>query len=543
MSAADDEFEAFADHLADPARHDGHRPRRIDTHTAAVFLTRDRALKLRRPVTYGWLDYSTRARRLAAARREVRTNDHTAPGLCLGLAGIVREGDGLRLTGAGEDLPEDAEPVTVMRRFPDEALFDRMVVAGRLTPALMHRTGLVAAAMHRNAPLRPGTGDLPGMARGDDPQLAGLAPLLGRGVHGGVDQLLAAMADAHGRLRPLIERRRARRCHGDLHLGNIVLWQDAPAPFDAIDFNDDFTDIDPLYDLAFLLMDLEHRGHAELGLPVLNAWAEAMAVSPGADVESAYAGLALLPLLKAVRATIRAKVGALAVQATADAAPPEAQSPGARSPPAGQGRGEAEPQQQPPADPRLAEARAYLDLALGYLAASPAPRVVAVGGLSGTGKSTVARALAARHGAVILRSDGIRKGLHGVPETQRLPAGAYTLAAAERVYGEVLFRAALVLGAGLPVVVDAAHLRAAERDAVEVLAQALGCSFDGLWLEAPPAVLRARVAARRGDVSDADAAVVTIQLGRDPGPIAWTSIAADGPPEHTAELAVDALRP
>ncbi len=513
-SGEDAGFDAFAAHLADPSTHGGAAPTRIDTHTAAVFLAGDRAMKLRRPVDYGWLDYSTRPKRMAASRREVAENARTAPDLYLGLAGlVVGEGGGIRLTAPGE-VPDGAEPVTVMRRFPDEALFDRMAVAGRLTPALMHRTGRVIAEMHRGAALRPGTGDLPGMARGQDPQLAGLAPLLGPGV----GRLLDAMATAHARLGSAIARRRARRCHGDLHLGNIVLWRDEPAPFDCIDFNDGFTDIDPLYDLAFLLMDLEHRGRARLGPAVLNAWAEAVAAAPGADVEAAYGGLALLPLYKAVRAAIRAKTGALAVEA------------------AGAGRNGGGPP-----DRRLAEARAYLALALRCLDAPPSPRLVALGGLSGTGKSTVARALASHGGGVVLRSDGIRKGLHGVAETDRLPVWTYTRAASNRVYGELLFRAALVLGAGHPVIVDAAHLRPDERMAIEAVARRLGLPFDGLWLDAPAAVLRARVAARRGDVSDADAAVVTIQLGRDPGPIAWTSIPADGPPDDTAALAIGEL--
>ncbi len=530
MTAAQAEFDAFAAFLTDPATHGGEPPRRIDTHTAAIFLVGDRALKLRRPVDYGWLDYSTRARRLAAARREVEQNERTAPGLCLGLAGLVGCGNTLRLRRPGE-LPDGAEPVTVMRRFPDDALFDRMAGQGRLTPELMHRTGRAIAAMHRGAALRPGTGDLPGLARGQDEQLLGLRPLLGPDV----DRLLAALAAAHRRLGPAIEHRRARRCHGDLHLGNIVLWRGEPAPFDAIDFNDAFSDIDPLFDLAFLLMDLEHRGQAELCPPLLTAWAEAMAAAPGGDAATACAGLALLPLYKAVRATIRAKVAALAVQATAQSA---------TSPLVGEGRGGAEPGTAATAgDPRLVQARAYLAQALACLATPPEPRLVAVGGLSGTGKSTVARALAARLGAVVLRSDGIRKGLHGVPETRRLPAAAYTLAAAERVYGEMLFRAALVLSGRHPVILDAAHLRPEERSAVEALARRLGCSFAGLWLEAPAALLRARVAARKADVSDADAGVVTIQLGRDPGPIAWTRIAATGTPEQTAVLGLDHLGP
>jgi predicted kinase len=362
--------------------------------------------------------------------------------------------------------------------------------------------------MHRAAGLRPGTGDLPGMARGDDKQLADLRPVLGPKA----DAVLAAMARAHQSLRPAIERRRARRCHGDLHLGNIVLWQGEPAPFDAIDFNDAFSDIDPLFDLSFLLMDLDHRGHPELGPAALNAWAEAMAAAPGADMESGYGGLALLPLYKAVRAYIRAKVGALAVQA---------------------GAGEA--------GRRTKEARAYLDLALGYLSAPPAPRLIAIGGYSGTGKSTVARALAARTGAMILRSDGVRKGLHGLPETERLPPETYTQATSERVYGELLFRAALVLAAGLPAIVDAAHLRQRERDATAALARRLGVCFDGLWLDALPEVLRDRLAARSGDASDADARVLEMQLSRGAGPIAWACLSADGSADETAALALARL--
>ena len=507
MTAAAD-FDSMAAWLAAPAPHGAEPPQRIDTHTAAIFLSGDRALKLRRPIDYGWLDYSTRAKRLAAARREIAQNDRTAPGLTLGLAGLVREPGGFRLTGPGEDFPDGAEPVTVMLRFPDDALFDRMAAEDRLTPALMHRTGLAIATMHRGAELRAGTGDLPGMARGEDPQLAGLRSLLGPQV----GEVLAALARAHETLRPLIERRRARRCHGDLHLGNIVLWRDQPAPFDAIDFNDAFSDIDPLFDLAFLLMDLDHRGHAELGPAVLNAWAEAVAAAPGADTETAYAGLALLPLYKAVRATIRAKVGALAAQA------------------AGVADGG-----------RADEARRYLSLALGYLTTASAPRLVAVGGFSGTGKTTVARILAARIGAVVLRSDAIRKGLRGVPETERLPVETYTQAASDRVYGELLYRAALSLTAGLPVIVDAAHLRARERDATAALARRLAARFEGLWLEAPAGVLRRRLAARAGDASDADARVLELQLSRDPGPIGWHRLRAEGDADRTAALAIRRL--
>jgi len=191
--------------------------------------------------------------------------------------------------------------------------------------------------------------------------------------------------------------RQARRCHGDLHLRNIVLWQGRPAPFDCIEFNEGFTNVDPLYDLAFLLMDLDHRGHPDLSVEVLNAWAERLASEPGAEVSTAYGGLALLPFFKACRAGIRAKVSALALEGR-DLAGREAE---------------------------VAEARAYLALGIRYLGGRPPARLIAVGGLSGSGKSTLAWALAARLGAVVLRSDVIRKGLWGVDPTAKLPAEAY----------------------------------------------------------------------------------------------------------------------
>jgi aminoglycoside phosphotransferase family enzyme/predicted kinase len=478
-----------------------------------VVVAGDRAWKLRRPVDYGWLDYSTRARRRQCAEREIALNSGPAPGLYLGLGGILPEGEGWRLLEPGGPIG-DAEPVVVMRRFRQRDLFDRMAADGRLTPELMRAAGRAVADMHKAAAEyhrgRDGMGHLPAFAGRETNELLQLADLLGAET---VARFSTEVQDRAEACAGLAAQRGARRCHGDLHLRNIVLWRGRPVPFDCIDFNDAFTDIDPLYDLAFLLMDLDHRGHADLSVEVFNAWAERMAAAPGAEVGTAYGGLALVPFFKACRAGIRAKVGALALRGCD---PVECVA-------------------------ELAEARAYLTLALRYLTAKPPARLIATGGLSGSGKSTLAWALAARLGAVVLRSDAIRKGLWGVEHAEKLPRDAYAPEVTAQVYSAMLERGRMALAGGATVILDAAHLKTEERDRAEALAAAAGVAFHGFWLDAPVERLKARVTARGADASDADAKVVELQTGYDLGPIRWQRLAAEDSPAAVAELAMAAL--
>lgn len=494
MAAPDPEWQRLAGVLADPTIHGGAPTEVIDTHTARVVLAGARAYKMRRPVDYGWLDYATPARRAAMAEAEVMINAPHAPGLYLGVGGITEAG----LSPPGAPLPEGAEPLTVMRRFPAADLLDRMAAEGRLDAELMRETGRAVAAMHRHAPARDAPPDVVGLVAAQAAELAELAGLLGKER---VARLAALTESAVAAKAALTAGRRVRACHGDLHLRNIVLWQGRPTPFDAIEFSERLSVIDPLHDLAFLLMDLRHRALPGLATEALNAWAEAMVVEPGAEEGTAYGGLGLLPLYLALRAGVRAKVGALAAR---DAGGADATA-------------------------RLVEARGYLAEAIGCLEAPPAPMLVAVGGRSGSGKTTLARALAAETGAVVLRSDAIRKGLHGLAETARLPPEAYTREASARVYAAMQARARLALAGGWPVILDAAHLAEGERGAAEALARGTGVPFHGIWLEGGQTALAARVTARRGDASDADAGVVAQQFARETGPIRWAVLAADAP--------------
>ncbi len=461
----------------------------ILTHISAVFVGPDEVLKLKQAVALGFLDFSTLAARGRFIRREFELNQGFAPGLYRGVAPVVRTQDGaLALGGQGEVV----DWVLRMAPVPAADFLDEMAARGVLTPTLLDQLADRVAAMHAALPPVPGV-DAPAALR--RVLLGNQAAAERAGVPRAAEWAARALAWLD-RLAPWLAERAAagfvRRCHGDLHLGNLCLWQGQPTPFDALEFDEAMATVDTGYDLAFLLMDLDLRAGRAAANRVLNRY-----VARSGDV----ALLRGLPLWLSLRGIIRAHVA------------------GAR----GQ-------------DPRPC-----LDYAMAALAPPP-PRLVAVGGLQGTGKSTLARALApllgAAPGALVLRSDELRKRLAGVAPEQRLPAESYTAEASAAVFAELGAQARLALAAGHGVVADAAFLRAGERDAVAALAP----DFTGLWLTAPLEVLRARVAARRGDASDATVPVLEAAAARDVGPLDWAVLDAtvDTLPAALGVLGLDA---
>ena len=294
---------------------------------------------------------------------------------------------------------------------------------------------------------------------------------------------------------------RVRRGHSDLHLGNIVLLEGRPVPFDALEFDERLGTCDVLYDLAFLVMDLLHRGLHPQANAVFNRY-----LFETRD----EAGLAAFPLFLAVRAAIRAMVEAQTAEA-AGRPVPEA-------------------------------ARRYLDDAAGFMAPA-GTRMVAVGGRSGTGKTTLARALAPdlgrAPGALHLRSDTERKALRGVDPLTPLPDDAYRPEVTEEVHIRLRHRAARALAAGQSVLLDATFLDQPARDSAEAVAREAGVPFRGLWLQATEDVLVDRVTARGRDASDADARVVRAQ--REAGPDGWTPLRAGGSAGDTLAAARAAL--
>src|SRR5437762_1106315 len=371
----------------------------IETHASLVFLAGDRAYKLKRAVKYSYLDFSTAERRRVACEAELNLNRRTAPELYLEVRALTRGAHGeLAFANAGPAV----DWIVVMRRFDQALVFDELAKTGRLSASSMIELTGHIAAFHQSAERRPdygGAAALAAVVETNDGCLttareAGFsAERIGEVRQGSLEWLAAVGA--------VLDRRRAegkvRHCHGDLHLRNVCLYENRPTLFDCLEFSEELASIDILYDLAFLLMDLEHRGLKDFASLVFNRYL---------DLTGEDDGLPAMPLFLSSRAAIRAHVTATALERTARSEPKSAM-----------------------AD----EARRYLDLAVQFLRPRSC-RLVAIGGLSGTGKSTLAAALAPRLGARVLRSDVIRKQLFGVAPETKLPAGAYVPEASHRVY-------------------------------------------------------------------------------------------------------------
>jgi len=486
--------------LADPASYDPppSRVERIDTHISSVFLAGERAFKLKRAVRLPFLDFSTLCLREQACRRELAINRRTAPDLYEALLPITRAADGVLRLG-GEGTVEDW--LVVMRRFRQEDLFDRLALRGALDRPLLSDLADAVAALHDSAEPRPDWGGADGLRHTIDTNAACFA----LDIPGLFDPVLAGEVTEHSldwliRLAPLLEERRrsgwVRHVHGDLHLGNICLFQGRPTLFDAIEFNETFACVDSLYDLSFLLMDLHARGLTQEASWVFNRYQERRD-----DLE----GMAALPLFLSLRAAIRAHVAAATARAGADPAQRD-------------------------------KAMAHLHLARRYL--SPAePRLLAVGGLSGSGKSRLGRDLApllgAAPGAVVIRTDVIRKRLMGVAPETRLPPEGYSPEMTQRTYETFLNDCQRALAAGQAVVADAVFAREDQRRAMAELAEHMRVPFDGLWLQASPEAMRERVAKRVKNASDATPEVLDQQLTYDLGNITWTQIDSSGLKEET----------
>lgn len=475
---------------------------RMETHISIIFLVADQAYKLKRAVRLSYLDYSTKALRERYCRAEVALNRRTAPSLYRRVRAIIREADGtLAFDGQGSAV----EWVVEMRRFPQDDLFDHLARAGKLTPVLMRDLTDAIAAFHHAAEITSRHGGRAGTEEtivGNNANLLACCPPFDRGE---VDALSAASMARLAAVGPLLEGRRnggrVRRCHGDLHLRNVCLIDNHPTLFDCIEFSDALSCIDVLYDVAFLLMDLEHRNLRHLASIAFNRYLDISDISEDVD------GLPALSLFMSMRAAVRAHVLIT------------------------QGR-------QDPATNALDEARSYLTLAVGLLHSHP-PRLIAIGGLSGAGKSSLAQALASDFlpapGARVIRSDVLRKRLFDVAPETRLPPAAYGKETSARVYRGLHDQAHAALAAGCTVLADATFMDEEERHAIAAVAGRAGVPFLGLWLDVPPEVLATRIEIRQHDASDADRAVIRSQLKASTDNIDWRRI--DGQAEMPAVLA------
>jgi len=467
---------------------------RIDTHGAAVFLAGPDVYKVKRRVRLPFMDFSTLEKRHTACLAEITVNRDNAPDLYLGVVPITRDQGGLTLGGDGQSI----EWTLHLRRFDENATLDRLASKGSLDAALINKLAQAVVVSHRRSPVRDGAAAKCTLRRLLQETVVELVAEAGLFSSDRTNRFGAALICAFDQAESILARRgqlgQIRHCHGDLHLGNIALIDNAPVLFDALEFDESIATIDVLYDLAFVIMDLCERNLRPDANRLLNRYL-ALCDDESLQIE----GLTVLPLFLALRAAIRAKVKAALFRA------------------------------DPAKDYVRDAALSYFEAGIGFLAPVP-PVLVAIGGLSGAGKTTLAEiiapALGRAPGAVHLRSDVERKRLFGVAQTTRLPADAYRPPVSESIYANLAALSGQGLSAGQAVLVDAGHRRPEERHAIAAVAERAGVPFVGLWLDAPLETLKQRVQVRQTDASDATAAVVAEQAEREVGLMTWARLDA-----------------
>jgi aminoglycoside phosphotransferase family enzyme/predicted kinase len=452
------------------------------THISAVFVGTDTVYKLKKAVRMPFLDFTTVKQRHRFLLRELEVNRPNAPGIYRDVVPIVRRPD--HTLDLGHQETEAVDWVLRMAPVPAADFLDVIAERDGLTPALLDALGDCVARYHARLPHVPGwdsAGALLRITRGNarSALAAGLPAARVEAWQRGMTAAIEARA-------PWLAARAAegfvRRCHGDLHLGNLCLWEGVPVAFDALEFDEAMATIDTAYDLGFLLMDADRRVGRAAANRVMNRY-----VARTGDA-GATAGL---PMFMSQRAMIRAHVLA--------------------------------------AMDRRDDAAAYLQAAAEYLAPCPAS-VLAIGGLQGTGKSTLARRLAPglgpAPGALVLRSDELRKRLHGAGPENRLPPDAYSEASNAAVNRTLIELARTAAAGGHSVIVDATFLDLAMRRDLAEAVREVSVRFLGVWLEAPLPILEQRVGSRKQDASDATVEVLRRSVANDPGAGDWMAVDA-----------------
>jgi aminoglycoside phosphotransferase family enzyme/predicted kinase len=453
------------------------------THISVVFLAGPFAYKVKKPVNLGFLDFSTLEKRRHFCEEEVRLNRRLAREVYLGVVPVSRTGLRVQMEGQGEAV----EWAVKMKRLPEEATLEKRLQRGQVEVGLLKALARKVATFHAGAEGGEhisAFGRFEVVARNARENFDQVAPQVGTTLSQAVCERLRGLTEeALARLRPLIEGRAERGVprdtHGDLHLDHVYLFPESTPPadlviIDCIEFNERFRFADPVSDMAFLVMDLGFHGRRDLA----RAFAEEYFRASG-DNE----GQALLRFYVAYRAAVRGKVEGFELL---EKEIPEAERIAA-----------------------LAKARAHWLLALGELETpGRRPCLVLVGGLPGTGKSTLAHGIAERADCRLIRSDLVRKELAGLParESARSPfeEGIYAPAWNERTYAECLCRAEKLLFEGKRVIVDASFGEEKRRQVFLEAAARLAVPAVFMLCQADPEVTRGRLECRRGDASDAD---------------------------------------
>lgn len=452
--------------------------RLMQTHVSYVLLTGDYAYKIKKPVDFGFLNYSTLEQRQHFCQEELRLNQRGAAALYLEVLPITQTGEVYALGGAGDAV----EYAVKMQQFPQDTLLSAIFERGDLSEFLLRSLAEAIANFHQHAETSDhirSFGEIPQIRQSIDENYDQTVGYVGGPqTQQQFDETKAFtdrfFVEQKALFQNRIQQGKIRACHGDLHLNNICYWQEQLLLFDCIEFNEPFRFVDVMFDIAYIVMDLEVKGRTDLSAAFLSHYVEQT---------GDWEGLQVLPLYVSRQSYVRAKVTSFLLN---DASIP------------------AETRQQ------AAETAAkYYRLAWSYVQPKPI-RIFLMSGLSGAGKSTTARELS-RHGAVHLRSDAVRKHLAGVPLMERGDQHLYTPEMSQKTYERLLDLGILLAQAGYSVVLDAKYDRQALRQAAIAQAQAHQLPLKIVYCEAPLETLKTRLQARQGDIADATVAVLENQ--------------------------------
>jgi uncharacterized protein len=456
----------------------------IETHISWVILTGDYAYKIKKPVDFGFLDFSTLQQRRDCCEQELRLNRRLAPEIYLEVIAITGTADKPNMADEGEVI----EYTVKMAQFPQSAQLDNMLTAGTLHVEHMDAMATMVADFHQRIEIAD-----TGMRYGDkdvvyqpvEENFIQIEEHIDTTPYGPALQSLKNWSQAqYSRLKTVLTKRKhdgfIRECHGDMHLRNMLWLNDAAMAFDCIEFNASLRWIDVISEVAFLVMDLQDRQQARLANRFLNSYLEAT---------GDYAGLSVLPFYLAYRAMVRAKVNALRLE-----------------------------QDNISSDESMLERQSfesYISLAATYTQQEK-PQLVIMRGLSASGKSTISQQLVDSMGAIRVRSDVERKRLfnrdHKGDTRNEVDQGIYSAQASAQTYSRLQQLATEIINSGYSVIIDAAFLKHEQRLPFQSLAESHGIRYNIIEITAPADILRQRIIARKNDVSDADLAVLEHQL-------------------------------
>lgn len=451
----------------------------LQTHISYILLAGDYAYKVKKSLDFGFLNYSTLEKRKHFCFEELRLNQRAAADLYLEVLPITQLGQQVQLAGAGEAV----EYTVKMRRFPQHTLLSHRFEQGDLTESLVQDLAIAIAAFHQSAysdDYIRSFGTVAAIREAFDENYEQTKAYIGGPqtqqqfdeTRAYTDRFFAERQDL---FQQRVEDGWIRECHGDLHLGNICDWNNQLYLFDCIEFNESFRFVDVMFDIAYIVMDLEAGHRPDLSALFLNTYVEQT---------GDWQGLEVLPIYVSRQTYVRAKVTSFMLGDPSVSDDDKAQA--------------------------SAKAARYYELAWRY-AQPKAGQLILMTGLSGSGKSTTARRLAGQLGALQIRSDAVRKHLAGIPLNERGGDELYTPEMSQKTYDRLLSLGVQLANQGYTVILDAKYDRAVLRQEAIAQAQAHHLPIHLIYCDAPLEVRRDRLNTRSGDIADATAALLPKQ--------------------------------